>query len=100
MSTKTYYALKLIPRRPDFISSMTEQERGIMGEHLVYWKEYMERGMVAAFGPVMDPAGVYGLGIVGVESEEELQAFMKNDPAAAINNYEFHLMLAVVPDMS
>jgi hypothetical protein len=31
-----------------------------------------------------------------MDSEEALQEFMKNDPAAVINRYEYHPMMAVV----
>ena len=75
---------------------MSESERAIMQQHLGYWKTCMDKGRVIVFGPVLDPAGAYGLGIVAVDSEEELQTFMKNDPAAKINRYEYHPMLAVV----
>jgi uncharacterized protein YciI len=78
---------------------MSDEERAVMGQHLKYWKDHMKRGNVAAFGPVMHPDGSYGLGIVGVESEEELQKFMSEDPASAINKYEYFPMKAVVPDM-
>lgn len=94
---KKYYALRLLPPRPDFAQTMTEEERNIMMQHVAYWKDYMNRGIALVFGPVLDPEGVYGLGIVGVDSEEELKALMANDPAARINRYVFHPMNAVVP---
>jgi uncharacterized protein YciI len=75
---------------------MSDDERAIMQQHLAYWHHFMGKGHVVVFGPVFDPAGVYGLGIVAMESEEALQEFMKNDPAAAINRYEYHPMMAVV----
>jgi uncharacterized protein YciI len=46
-------------------------------------------------GPVMDPRGGYGLGIVEVDSEEQLLKLMENDPASHINEYEHHPMIAV-----
>jgi len=51
------------------------------------------------FGPVMDPKAVYGLGIVEVDSEEQLQELMKNDPAASITSYAFYPMRAITPSM-
>jgi len=38
--------------------------------------------------------GTYGIGIVGVETEEQLQSLIKNDPATAINKYEYYPMRA------
>lgn len=96
-----HYFLKLIPRRPSFSQDMTAEERAIMTQHLAYWMELMNKGKVAVFGPVADPTGVYGMGVVEAENEEELLDFMKNDPAATINHYEHYLMLrAVLPGKS
>ena len=96
-----HYFLKLIPRRPSFSQDMTAEERAIMTQHLAYWMELMTPGPVAVFGPVAAPTGVYGMGVVEAENEEELLDFMKNDPAATINHYEHYLMLrAVLPGKS
>lgn len=48
------------------------------------------------FGPVMDPKGTYGLGVIAVENEEQVHAFIANDPASKINTYEFYPMRAIV----
>jgi hypothetical protein len=50
-----------------------------------------------AFGPVIDPKGIYGLGIISADNEQEVQDFIANDPAAKINKYEYFPMKAVVP---
>lgn len=92
-----HYLLYLRPRRPDFSITMSDEERQIMQQHVGYWMELMQRGRVVAFGPVSDPAGVYGVGIVAAENEDAIKEFIKNDPAAAINNYEFFPMRAVLP---
>ena len=77
---------------------MTADERAIMMQHIAYWTELMNKGKVAIFGPVADPVGVYGMGVVEAENEEELMDFMENDPSASINRYEHYLMLrAVLP---
>ena len=94
--SRKHYVLRLIPSRPDFAQTMNEDERNIMQQHVAYWHRFMSTGRVIVFGPVMDPAGVYGLGVVAVDSEEELQSFMAGDPAAKINRYEYHPMMAVV----
>jgi uncharacterized protein YciI len=76
---------------------MTKEERAIMMKHVGYWTELMNQGKVLAFGPVLDPAEVYGLGIIAVDSEDEVKEFIANDPAAKINRYEYFPMRAVVP---
>ncbi|MGE5424587.1 MAG: YciI family protein [Syntrophothermus sp.] len=95
---KQFYAVYLIPARPDFAITMTDDERAIMLQHVAYWTEKMKQGKVYAFGPVLDPEEIYGLGVVGVESEDELKDFIANDPAGKINTYEYFPMKAIVPE--
>lgn len=59
---------------------MTSEERNIMQQHVQYWKGYMNKGMVIVFGPVLQANNVYGLGIVSVESEEQVKELIANDP--------------------
>ena len=92
-----HYFLKLIASRPTFAMDMTDEERAIMNRHIAYWGERMAEGKVAVFGPVMDPAGPYGMGVVAAESEAEVQQFTAEDPASALLRYEFYPMRAVLP---
>ncbi|MBL0742056.1 YciI family protein [Chryseolinea lacunae] len=93
---KKYFVLKLIPPRPDFASTMTDVERSIMHQHIAYWKPFLDTGKLLVYGPVLDPAGTFGLGIVCVENEAEARALLSNDPALSINTFEIFPMLAVV----
>ena len=95
---KKYFALKLNPSRADFAQTMTEEEKSVMQEHAKYWREYMSRGKVVVFGPVLDPKAVYGLGILAVDDEQEIKDFIAGDPANKINSYEYYSMLAVVTE--
>ena len=95
---KKYFALKLNPSRPGFSQTMTAEEKDIMQQHIDYWKRFMNQGVMLIFGPVMDPEGVYGLGIVAVDNEEEVKWLIDNDPASKINIYEYHPMMAMVPE--
>jgi len=97
---KQFYAVYLNPSRPDFATTMTDNERSIMGQHVAYWTEKLKQGKVYAFGPVIDPKEIYGLGIVAVDSEQELKEIIANDPAGKINRYEYFPMKAVVPNIS
>jgi len=95
---KKHFVLKLVPCRPTFAQDMTAEERAIMQQHVVYWRDLMNKGFVLAYGPVLDPVGVYGLGLVGVDNEEQVKEFIASDPAATINSYEFYQMRAIVPE--
>jgi hypothetical protein len=45
----------------------------------------------------MDPISIYGLGIIAVDDELELDDLIANDPAIRINQYEIFPMMAIVP---
>ena len=51
-----------------------------MAEHVAYWTELADRGIAIVFGPVADPQGVWGLGILEVEDEAIVQSLTSNDP--------------------
>lgn len=97
---KQFYAVYLNPSRPDFAMTMTDDEKAIMTEHVAYWTEILKQGKVYAFGPVMDPKEIYGLGIVAVDNEQELKDIIENDPAGKINKYKYFPMKAVVPNIA
>ncbi|WP_121811599.1 YciI family protein [Mucilaginibacter kameinonensis] len=94
---KKHYVIKLIGKRPTFPNDMTEDERLIMQAHSEYLKGKMKEGLVLIFGPVFDPKGVYGLGIVVVDDEAQVQEIIANDPANALGTYEVALMMAWMP---
>ena len=93
---KKSYFLKLNPPRASFTSDMTDEERAIMLKHVAYWKQYIEDGACVVLGPVADPKGVYGIAVVMVESEEQLNKMIENDPANGLNSYEIYSMRAVI----
>ena len=41
----------------------------------------MNKVSVIAFGPVINPNGVYGLGIIEVDTVEQVNDLITNDPA-------------------
>jgi uncharacterized protein len=92
---KKHFFLKLNPPRPTFTSDMTDEEKKIMQNHVGYWRNLLNEGIAIAFGPVFDPAGGYGVGIIAVDSEEQLDYLIKSDPANGLNRYEFYPMRAV-----
>jgi uncharacterized protein YciI len=68
---KKHFFLKLNPPRPTFAQDMNEEERNIMNKHVEYWKGLVDKGVVIVYGPVFDPEGGYGIGVVEVESEKK-----------------------------
>ena len=78
---------------------MTDDERQVMQQHVVYWTGLMQKGTAIVFGPVLDPAGAYGVGVVAVENEEGLRSLIDNDPAKTICAYDFRSMRAVYPSL-
>ncbi|HTA28138.1 MAG TPA: YciI family protein [Bacteroidia bacterium] len=89
---KKYFFLKLNPPRASFMMDMTDEERGIMQKHVAYWAPYVQDGTVLVLGPVADPKGGYGMAVIRVDTEEQLQQLIANDPANRMNSYEFYPM--------
>ena len=66
-----------------------------MQNHVEYWRPFVKDGTVIVLGPVLDPNGGYGIAVIGVESEEQLNSLISGDPANGLNNYEVFPMRAV-----
>jgi uncharacterized protein YciI len=77
------FVYRLLAPRPTFAVDMTPEERATLNDHAAYWAELMHRGKAVAFGPVNDPQGPYGLGILLVEDLAEAEAIRDADPAIA-----------------
>ena len=91
---KLHFFLKLVPPRSTFTVDMTNEEKLVMQQHVSYWKPYTESGLVLVLGPVLDPKGGYGIAIVGVDDETQLETLIANDPANGLNTYEIYPMRA------
>jgi hypothetical protein len=46
------FVFRLIPPRPDFAFTMSDDERATMNEQVGYWSGLAEQGKALAFGPV------------------------------------------------
>jgi uncharacterized protein YciI len=75
-----YYLLRLIPPRPTFPQDMTEAERKVMQAHVAYWTERVKEGRMIVFGPVADPAGPWGVGVLCVKDDAEAHELKDQDP--------------------
>ena len=93
-----WFLYRLVPPRPDFAMTMDERERAAMTEHGEYWRGLLEAGRTIFFGPVADPAGAWGLGIVNGESLDDARALGEGDPAvlAGVARFEMFPMIAAV----
>ena len=75
------FLCRLLPPRPTFAQDMSDAERQVMMAHVGYWTGLAREGKAVAFGPVMDPKGGWGCGIMEVADETEMKALAANDPA-------------------
>lgn len=94
-----YYFARLVPPRPTFMLDMTDAERAAMAAHVAYWNAKLAEGVAIAFGPVADPAGGWGVGLLAVPDEAALAAFQAADPVIQANlglRYETLPMLRVI----
>ena len=80
-----YFVCRLIAPRPTFAQDMTEAERTLMGIHGGYWRGLADRRIAVVFGPVMDPKGAWGLGLIEAKDESEVQRLLADDPVVKAN---------------
>jgi hypothetical protein len=78
-----YFFIKTANPRPTFHTDMTTEERTIMERHVAFWSEKASQGKAIVFGPVMDPAGVYGIAVSQVRDEAECERFSRAIPQRA-----------------
>ena len=87
-----YFFVRALNPRPTFHLDMTPKERAIMENHIAYWSEKAKQGIAVVFGPVMDPQGVFGMGVYQAEDEAELRKLLEADPAKGLLQVEFFPM--------
>jgi uncharacterized protein len=90
----SYFVYKLIPPRPTFPVDMTDAEAAIMQQHFAYWKRFEERGIVVVLGPVLDPSGTWGLGVIAADDPNDINALGAEDPAvkSGMSTFEMYAM--------
>ena len=93
------YLFRLIPPRPTFAADMTPAEAALMQQHVAYWGGLMQQGKVIAFGPVADPRGAWGMGLLQLDDGADPAAIGAQDPTILGNvgfSFEVHTMPRVV----
>ncbi len=78
---RRYFLCRLLPPRPSFMADMDAAETEVMKQHGAYWREMLARGTAVVFGPVADPKGGWGVGILRAADEAEVHALRDGDPA-------------------
>jgi hypothetical protein len=77
-----YFLFRLFPPRSTFGQDITPKEFELMQLHSVYWRGQLAAGKIVAFGPVADPAGSWGLGILSLDHPAEVDGLIANDPVS------------------
>lgn len=90
-----YFLCKYIPPRADFLTTLDDQEKELMARHSDFLNALLDQGMIVAHGPVIDPAGVYGVSLFRVADDVDIAAVTATDPIVrhGIGHYEHHPML-------
>jgi hypothetical protein len=88
---------KLVPPRPTFALDLSPAELEVMKRHALYWQDLIARCVVRVFalGPVMDPAGTFGIVVMEREDETAVRLLTGGDPAITADigmRYEIHPM--------
>ena len=80
-NSERFYLCRLLPPRPSFAHDMTADEAALMQSHASYRTELMARGHAVIFGPVADPTGPWGLGILRAQDDVQVHDLTNADPA-------------------
>jgi hypothetical protein len=94
MEKKNFF-VTLTPPRVSFVTDMSSEERNIMNQHVTYWRGLLDKGIAIAFGPVMDPNGPFGMCVVEVDDEQQLNEIVAGDPANGLQKFATFPMRAV-----
>jgi uncharacterized protein len=88
--SQALFLFRLIPPRADFAQTMTPEEQQAMAQHPDYWQQLLADGRVVVYGPVADPEGVWGMGVLRAAGRAEVLAIGENDPSirAGVNTFE------------
>jgi uncharacterized protein YciI len=88
--SETLFLFRLIPPRADFAQTMTPDETHAMAGHSDYWQRLLAEGNVVVYGPVADPEGVWGMGVLRAANRAQVIEIGDNDPSvlAGVNTFE------------
>lgn len=75
-----HFLFRLNSPRRTFPFDATAEEREAMGRHVGFWKGHADAGVALVVGPVMDPAGPWGLAVANVEDAAAARTLADADP--------------------
>lgn len=89
------YLSKWIPPRADFLQTITDEESALFQQHGDWQSKLREARKLVAHGPVLDPAGPYGVILWELEDDTDIAALAADDPMvkAGVGHYEHFPML-------
>jgi uncharacterized protein len=97
-----YFCCQLRPPRTTFPGDMRPDERSAMTAHGNYIRDMIVRGVILMAGPVMDPAGSWGLCVAEGDTLAEAREVMDADPVVKAGlgfRYDIHPMPSLLrPD--
>lgn len=96
---ESYFLCRLIPPRTTFPADITTEERELMGQHAMHCRARIAEGGGVVFGPVADPAGAWGLGVVKAKDRADVEAFTAADPVIKAGRgfrYEIAPMMSAI----
>lgn len=62
-----------------------------MQKHAGYWQGLADRGIALVVGPVLDPAGVWGVAIVDVNDADAAAAVTNEDPILSASGFRYEI---------
>lgn len=92
MADKKHFLYKLIPPRPTFHMDMNAHEKDVMTTHQGYWVTLIEQRTAVIYGPVFDPTGVWGMGVIEASTDEDAVSVANNDPAVSSGTCTYQLI--------
>jgi uncharacterized protein YciI len=74
---------------------MSADEQEWMKQHGAFLDALLDEGKIVAHGPVMDPAGGYGVSLFQIADDQEIEVITSEDPIVknGAGHYEHHPML-------
>ncbi|MHA1156039.1 MAG: YciI family protein [Candidatus Heimdallarchaeota archaeon] len=81
MSKSEHYIGIIKPTRDGFMTSPTDEEIKAMKEHFEYLKNLLSEDKLVLAGPATNIDNPFGILIFKVESREEAEKMLKNDPS-------------------
>jgi len=89
------YLTKWIPPRLDFLATISDDEKAIFQQHSDWQIELRKAGQIVAHGPVIDPAGIYGVALWEIDEAADIEALTAQDPivVAGVGHYEHFPMM-------